>query len=104
MHRSPDPAALQKLLSSLGLFGPGAGRTVVAGDVASFETAPAVAAVDARSGSAWWWALAGLAAGVMLTALAVRFLLAVRTRLSERMVADQPAVDDGLVRMTPLSG
>jgi hypothetical protein len=53
--------------------------------------------------------LAGLAAGVVLTALAVRFLPAVRTRLTERTmaertVADQPAVDDGLVQMTPLSG
>jgi hypothetical protein len=118
LHRSPDPAALQDLLASLGLAGPATGRA--AGAAASIEPAQVESAqveraqvesaqVAARSGSAWWWALAGLAAGVVLTALAVRFLPAARTRLTERTmaertVADQPAVDDGLVQMTPLSG
>jgi len=114
-HRSPDPAALQDLLTSFGLVGPVAGRA--GGEAAAFEAAPIAAPVatadaagiqavpvDVRAGSSWWWALAGLAVGVLLTAMAVRFLPAVRTRLSEPTTADQPAVDgDGLVRMTPMS-
>ena len=111
-HRSPDPAALQNLLSSFGLVGPAGGEAaafdaarvaapVASANAATIETVP----VDVRAGSPWWWALAGLAAGVLLTAIAVRFLPGVRARLSERSIADQPAVDDnGLVRMTPLSG
>ena len=103
-HRSPDPVALQKLLSSLGLVGPAAaGRLVDAGDVTSSDT-PVAASVDARSGSAWWWALAGLVIGVLLTAVAARFLPAIRGRLVGPAVDDQPmAGDDGLIRMTPLS-
>jgi hypothetical protein len=116
-HRSPDPAALQSLLTSFGLLGPASGSRG-AGDGASFApvAAPAAvpaaaetaaigaASVDARAGSPWWWALAGLAAGVLLTAIAVRYLPAVRNRLSDRAMPEQSAVDDnGLVRMTPLS-
>jgi hypothetical protein len=101
-HRSPDPLALQNLLSSLGLGGPAAGRPVGTGDVTPFET-PVAAAVDARAGSPWWWAMAGWAVGVMLTAVAARFLPAVRSRLAGTTADDQPADrDDGLIRMTPL--
>jgi hypothetical protein len=75
-HRSPDPVALQNLLSSLGLVGPAAaGRLVNAGDVTSSDTP-----------------------------VAARFLPAVRGRLIGPVVDDQPvAGDDRLIRMTPLS-
>jgi hypothetical protein len=48
--------------------------------------------------------LAGLVIGVLLTAVAARFLPAIRGRLVGPAVDDQPmAGDDGLIRMTPLS-
>jgi hypothetical protein len=112
IHRSPDPAALQDLLASFGLLDPGSRGSGGLGDPASFAPVAAATAdaagieavpVDSRAGSPWWWALAGLSAGVLLAAIAVRYLPAVRNRLSAQTIAGQPAADDGLVRMTTLS-
>jgi len=105
-HRSPEPAALRSLLTSIGLLGPRLGQPAGAGDAASLDAAPvaasgqldAAAPVDARAGAPWWWLLAGLVAGMLITATAVRFLPAARSRLSD------PTAEDELVRMTPLSG
>jgi len=106
-HRSPEPAALKSLLTSIGLLGPRLGQPAGGSDadaapIAASQrldgSASAAAPVDARAGAPWWWLLAGLVAGMLITATAVRFLPAARSRLSD------PTADDELVRMTPLSG
>lgn len=113
-HRSGDPTALLKLLSTLGLIGPAQQQLVnEAAPAPAVAAAPAAttgvdaaavdaAAVDAAAGDAaagdpaarpgvtWWWAFAGLLAGVVLTALAVRFVPPVRRRIVDRADAEEP--------------
>ena len=93
-HRSPDPAALNTLLTGLGLLG--STPPVVDGVVAAAAEQQPVAgpvqaaAVDsaARAASPWWWVLAGLAVGALLTAVLIRYVPGIREKVLERPADD----------------
>lgn len=102
-HRAPDPAELRSLLTTLQLLGPTQPELVVdnavatpaaAGDQSSVTTDPLAAAssVDPadRAGVTWWWLLGGLVAGIALTALAVRFVPAIRRQVISESAGDEP--------------
>jgi hypothetical protein len=78
--------------------GSAAAGNAAAGDAAAAadRTAEAAATIDPTVGPglAWWWALTGAAVGIVLTAAAVRFVPAIRRRMTT--VEDDP---DHPVRM-----
>ena len=104
-HRPPDPQELRAVLSTLGLFGSDGSPSmavddaVAAADVESVATSSPVTVDPAdRAGVMWWWVLAGLVAGIVLTAAAVRFVPSVRQQLLRR------SDDGGQVRMVEVAG
>jgi len=104
-HRSPDPAALTTLLAGLGLLGStptvvdgivaAAGQQAAVGQQAGADQQPIAAPVQAnvvdstaRAAAPWWWMLAGLAVGALLTAVLIRFVPGIREKVLERPTDD----------------